>query len=320
MSFEPVNTDWWDPNALRLPPYKVGRVNFGAGRSYIRINPDGLESPLRLYTSLTTAISTCSPMENTLLEWHCRLGLDEARRYTRMKAEYGTLMHLQIGKFLIEKAYDFDRCQEAVEEYTSTNSFWEKECKYWHEDLKKDMAAFIQFYFDYKIIPLGIEYVLLSERGFGTLIDLVCKMTYKRKEVTAIINFKSGRHTFYRSNGIQVECEKQLWEENFPDLPLEAAFNWSPKDWRTNPGYNFKDWSGEVSTEEVDAILKLAEIRYASRAEGKQYLTIQGFVSTQGSLEEALHRESIEEYCNRKYGNTPQPEIKSNYKGNELPI
>lgn len=357
LSLETVNVDWFDKNALRLPAYKVGRVNFGNGRSYIRINPDGtLENPLRLYTSLTTAISSAAPMERSLLEWHCRLGLQEAERYTKMRQMYGTLLHLEIGKFLIGGGiYDFNTTQEVVEEYTSQHSYWQPECAKWHDELKYDMAAFMQFYFDYKVIPLGIEYVLLSERGFGTLIDLVCRMTISEKgfhgevyktgankgqpketkqerEITAIINFKSGRHQFYRTNGIQIECERQLWEENFPDLPLDAAYNWSPKEWTSNPGYNLKDWTGDVTREEVDAILKLAEIRYASRATGKEYLTIEGVVSTPEALQVALKRESIEDYCNRKYGVTPVEKAPTRaafksidskinvYKHNEMPI
>lgn len=361
MTFENVNTDWFDKEALRLPSYKVGRVNFGRGRSYIRINEDGtLESPIRLYTSLTTAISSCAPMERSLLEWHCKLGLAEAERYTEMKAHYGTMLHLEIGKYLIEGVYDFGTCGDIVEDYTSEKNYWQPECKNWANDLRHDMAAFIQFSFDYQIKPLGIEYVLLSERGFGTLIDLVCNMTiqvdgfsetevYKSgprkgqpkeckvpREIRAIINFKSGRHGFYRNNGLQIEAERQLWEENFPDLPLDAAYNWSPKDWVTNPGYNLRDWTGDITPQEVDHVLGLAEIRYARKAENKTYLNIHGVVSTPESLDEALGRETVEEWCNRNYGNAPglttdggddhgvtptaDTGVKSSFKPSPLPI
>lgn len=343
MSFEQVNTDWFDKNALRLPDYRVGRVNFGRGRSYIRINSDGsLEDPLRLYTSLTTAINTCAPMEQPLLEWYCKHGTKEAGRLLEIAQHYGTLLHLEIGKFLIEGVYDFDSCNAIVENYTSEHGFWQPECKDWHDKLKHDMAAFIQFSFDYQIKPLGIEYVLLSNKGFGTLIDLVCDLTiqvqgqsdtevYKSgprkgqpkdckvdKQVRAIINFKSGRHGFYRSNGIQIECERQLWMENFPDLPVDMACNWSPKEWTANPGYNFKDWTGTIEQAEVDAILQLAEVRYASKAEDKTYLNINGVVSTQESLLAALGKESIQEYCNRKFGSTPAETPKQMEKINRV--
>jgi hypothetical protein len=190
------------------------------------------------------------------------------------------------------------------------------------------MAAFIQFFIDFEVVPLGIEYVLLSEKGFGTLIDLVCKITVDQKgywgEVyksgdrkgqpketservtkTAIINFKSGRKGFFRSNGIQIECERQLWEENFPDMPIDMAMNWAPNEWTANPGYHVKDWTGDICQEEIDAVLMLARVRYASQAENKSYLNITGVASTLDSLNAALKRESIAEYCNRKFSSVP---------------
>lgn len=339
ITHELVNTEWFDEAALRLPDYKVGRVNFGQGRSYIRINEGGvLESPLRLYTSLTTAISSCAPMEEQLLEWHCNLGLKEARRHTKVAQMYGTLMHLEIGKYLIERVYDFDTTDVITESYLSEHNFWEPECKDWAMKLKYDMASFIQFTIDYEVEPLGIEYVLLSEKGFGTLIDLVCNLTtyeigfdesdpYKSgprkgqaREVKvpvrkrAIINFKSGRKGFYRSNGIQIECERQLWEENFPDLPLDMAMNWAPNEWRENPGYHIKDWVGDICQEEVDAVLALARVRYASKAERKEYLHISGVVSTSESLQAALRRENIEDFCLRKFSSQPRSEKRGTAK------
>jgi len=354
MTVQEVSTEWFDDKALRLPSYKVGRVNFGRGRSYIRINEDGtLETPLRLYTSLTTAINSCAPMEDGLLDWYIKHGRQEASRLLKLSQHYGTLMHFEVGRFLKDQVYDFNSCGSVVEEYTTTENYWQPECADWSEKLKQDMAAFIQFSFDYQVKPLGIEYVLLSEKGFGTLIDLVCEMTtmvdgldyddpYKSgvrkgqprevkipKTIRAIINFKSGRHAFYRSNGIQIECERQLWEENFPDMPLDSAFNWSPKEWITNPGYNLKDWTGDICQAEVDAVLALANVRYASKAENKTYLNISGVVSTQESLLAALGKETIEEFCNRKFGSTPnqpkpkKPQVKQEpkvYTSAPLPI
>jgi len=237
---------------------------------------------------------------------------------------------LEIGKFLINGEYNFDAVETVVDDYLAEHSYYQTDTKEWPEKLRNDLAAFIQFYIDYQIVPLGIEYVLLSDRGYGTLIDLVCNMTiqvdsldyenpYKSgprkgepreckvdKTIRAIINFKSGRHGFYRTNGLQLEAERQLWEENFPDLPLDAACNWSPKEWRgETPTYNFKDWTGDITTAEVDAVMTLADIRYASKAESKTYTTIGGVFSiadrSQG-LSGVIRKEGIGEYVGRKFG------------------
>lgn len=336
MKFELVPTEWFDPEAIRLPSYKVGRVNYGNGRSYIRLLNDGsLENPFRLYTSLTTAINSCAPMEQPLLEWYCKWGLAEAKRLLKLSQNYGTLMHQEIGFYLVYNYYDFDTLQERVTEYLSKHNYWQPETDSWADDLKYDLAAFIAFAQEHEVKPLGIEYVLLSEKGFGTLIDLVCKMKIKEKgywgevyktgdrkgepkettkviEKTAIINFKSGKHGFYRSNGIQIECERQLWEENFPDVKIDAAMNWAPKEWRVAPDWSLKDWTGEIEQAEVDAVLALAEIRYASKAINKKYMRIEGQAFSTRPVSDVIKQQTAEEYCYGKYSDlmaAPEPVV-----------
>lgn len=329
MNFENVLTEWFDESALRLPPYKVGRVSYGDyGRSYVKILEDGsIEQPFRLYTSLTTAINQCAPMPPTLLEWYAKNGMTEANRLLKDAQHYGTLMHKLIGKWLIANNIDFGTFQDEVDEYCGEHSYYSTEVTGWAKKLKSDLAAFCQFTIERNIKPLGVEYVLLSEKGFGTLIDLVCNMdisetgffgeVYKsgdqkgqpkeskrRKRITAIINFKSGRHDFYRTNGIQVECERQLWEENFPDIPLDAAFNWAPKAWEKDPGYNLKDWTGDITQQEIDAVLSLAEIRFGTKAVNKKYVDIYG-TQWRDKAFGCVHISTVEEFCTRKYSNTP---------------
>lgn len=324
ITFEQINTEWFDELSIRLPNYKVGRVNYGNGRSYVRLLDGHLEEPFRLYTSLTTAINTCSPMERGLLEWYVKLGLPEAERQLKMSQHYGTLMHKLIGEYLLLNCFDFDTIESKVSEYISIEEYYQPETKEWANKLQYDLVAFIQFAQDYQVVPLGVEYVLLSSRGFGTLIDLVCEMTIEEKgffgevyksgerkgepketkrdkRIKALINFKSGRHAFYRSNGIQVNAEKQLWEENFPDIPLEAAYNWSPKEWIVSPDYNFKDWSGEIEQQEIDSILSLAEIRYATKAINKKYISIAGMAYKHIPVTGCISNKTAEEWCRAKY-------------------
>lgn len=327
MNIENVVTEWFDPDALRLPSYRVGRIYAGNGRFYIRINEDGsLETPFRAYTSLTTAINACAPMERPLLSWYASHGLDEADRLIKLSQHYGTLLHKEIGSYLTLNYYDFDTVQERVTAFLSEINYWQPETDKWAETLKYDMVAFIAFAQEYQIKPLGIEYVLLSDRGFGTLIDLVCRLkmpvkgfhgeVYKSgdrkgepKETTvlmdrtAIINFKSGRHGFYPSNGLQIECEKQLWEENFPDVKIDHAMNWSPKEWLVTPSWNLKDWTGEIEQAEVDAILALAQIRYGNKAINKKYISINGQAFSTRPVAGCISSLTVEEYATQRYSN-----------------
>jgi len=324
MKVELVNTDFFDRDAIRLPDYKVGRVSYGNGRSYIRIIDGDIERPFRLYTSLTTAINTCAPMNQGLLEWNVKHGLKEAGRLLKIAQFYGTYLHVKIGEFLMVGSLNLDELEEGVQNYLSTQDFWQPECAEWAENLKYDLIAFAQFCADYKVKVMGIEYVLLSDRfGFGTPIDLVCKMdvpttgfygeVYKSGDrkgepkqttqpiaKTVIINFKSGRHGFYPNNGIQAIAEKMLWEENFPEIALEGAYNWSPKEWKITPSYNLKDWVGEVSETEVEHIMGLAKIRFGEQAMEKEYLSVSGMIY-RGKEPACVSKIGIEEYCRKNF-------------------
>jgi len=324
---ELVISQWFDQDAIRLPDYKVGRIYHGNGRFYIKLDMDGNPvSPIKIYSSLTTAISQSSPMPRPLLAWYTTHGLEEADRLLKIAQSYGSLLHEEIGRYLTSELYDFDTTKESVADYLTRTSYYQPECDTWGDDLKYDMAAFIAFAQEYEIKALGIEYVLLSERGFGTMIDLVCdlvwpvkgfhgevyksgdrkgepKETTVRMQKRAIINFKSGRHGFYDSHGLQLTCEKMLWEENFPDLPVDLALNWSPSEWRSNPSWNLKDWTGDFTEEEIAAVLALAQIRYADKALNKKFISITGTAISTRPVQDCVSVTGLEEYAFSRYGN-----------------
>lgn len=346
MSFEIVNTQYFDADAIRLPAYRVGRLYAGSGRFYIRINQDGtLEAPFRAYISLTTLIGQSEPMNPGLLKWNCDLGYDEARRIMNMKAKYGTHLHNEIGLYLTLNYYDFDTVKDRISAFLTEQNYYQPECDTWEDDIKYDMVAFIAFAQEYQIKPLGIEYVLLSDRGYGTMIDLVCNLQWPEKgfhgeayksgdkkglpkETTvlkpkrAIINFKSGRHAFYSSHGLQIELEKRLWEENFPDLPIDMAMNWSPKEWRSEPSWNLKDWTGTFTDGEIDAVIAIGHIRYDDTAMNKRYLSISGQAFTTRPVSDCLTSVSVEEYAIAKYssmmGALPETEVQDQVEGAAL--
>src|SRR3990167_9031280 len=138
LTLEDVKTIWFDPDAIRLPSYRLGRIGFNDGRLYYRYNPDA-EIQVELFNSVTTVIYQCTPMPFSLLEWYCKLGMKEAKRFSDVAAKYGTLLHIEIGNFCDQQQYDFDKTGQIVENYLSQINFWDNDCKDWSWRLKEDM-------------------------------------------------------------------------------------------------------------------------------------------------------------------------------------
>lgn len=306
LSLEEVKTIYFNEEAMRLPDYRLGRIAMGTdGRLYYRFGYTGADS-VELFNSLTTVIYQCTPMPYTLLEWYVRNGMLESKRLLKVAQLYGTLMHIEIGKFSINQEYDFDKIDQVIEDYLAQNSFWDKDCEQWNWRLRQDMIAWAEFVHEYKIQCLAVEMVLCSNKGFATAIDVVAKMdmpvkgfwgevyknggknnakgspkeTEKRIRKTVLINMKSGRHGFYPNNGLQVEAERVVFEENFPDIKIDCILNWAPTDWESIDGDKFKmkDWTGLVDKREIECMFQLAEVKFRDKMQEKERVNIWGQV------------------------------------------
>lgn len=264
MTVEEMTAMFFD-GALIEPPYKVWQLNSKGHRYYYKFDDNGMP---KFYPSVTTILSQTMPQSPFLIKWIADKGIDEAERYKAERAAYGTFMHAQFEELIINRVYDLDGLKAKLKEYIDNNKL-PADFIYSADDLKKDVLAFAQFVLDYDVKPLAVEIALVNPvYNYAGMIDLPCTMLAKpnsKDYINAIVDFKSGRKGFHEEAEIQLHLYKMMWNENFPDVPIERVFNFSPKDWRKKPTYNLKDQTDSPNAQKIPYLLELAAIEDAKR-------------------------------------------------------
>lgn len=283
LTAEQIQAIYFDSTALVEAPEKVFRLNIGGYRYYYTF--DEAQNP-SFYVSVTTFIKKTMPTSPQLIKWIAERGYDESLEESADRAAYGTFLHIQLGSLIISKAYDLDTVRTKLENYIVSEKLPAKFLNY-EEDFKKDILSFAQFMIDYKVNPLAIEIVLTHPDGYAGAIDLVAEITIeekgfygetyksgvnagqpkeskKDKTITAIIDFKSGRKGFWEEHEIQLAAYREMWNNHF-SKKIDKLFNWSPKDWRNKPTYNFKDQTESESANKLPYLISLMKLEDSKR-------------------------------------------------------
>lgn len=265
MTVEEIRSLYFDANTLREPPYRVFQLNTDGHRYYYRFNESGEPE---FYPSVTTLLKQVMPMSPGLLDWIVANGKEGSAEKRDLAAAYGTFMHIQFESLIINRRYDFDNVPAILLSYMERENLPEKVFAEWSMKIRKDVLAFAQFVRDYNVVPLAVEIGLVHpEFHYAGCVDLPCVITDPKtgKQYTAIVDFKSGRKGFYEEHELQLHLYREMWNVNFPDLPVARVFNFSPKDWRTKPTYNFKDQTESVNAKKLPYLLALATIEDEKR-------------------------------------------------------
>ena len=265
MTVEEIKAIFFNADALREPPYRVYQLNSEGYRYYYRFNEAG--EPV-FYPSVTTLIKQVMPTPPALLDWMIANGKEGSTEKRDLAAAYGTFMHIQFEKLIINREYDFDSVPSALLGYIEQENLPEKVFSEWIVKIRKDVLAFAQFAKDYNVKPLAVEIGLVHPTlNYAGCIDLPCIMTDPKTGNTfkAIVDFKSGRKGFFEEHEIQLHLYRAMWNFNFPDFKVERLFNFSPKDWRLKPTYNLKDQTDSVNAKKIPHLLSLASIEDEKR-------------------------------------------------------
>lgn len=309
---EQMQAYFFDEKALRVPNYRLYQLNTRGVRYYYTLNDHGEPT---FYPSVTTILQEVMPRNVFLEKWKAEMGWEKANAYTQERANYGTFLHGQIEKLLVARSYDLDALKAELAKYIEREQLPTDFINY-AEDLKKDILAFAQFVIDYDIKPMCIEEALFSSKGYAGMIDLVCNMRVYTKDeeakarekkgekwtdkdeekyserLVAMVDFKSGRNGFYESHVHQLYLYKDMWEENFPEIPIESVFNWSPKDWRKSPTYNFTCQDEAYDKRITACLLEQYQLR---KTETKSVTLINGEINLDEGIDANYMSVSLEE-------------------------
>ena len=261
MTVEEMTALFFDASALREPPYKIYQLNGNGHRYYYRYDEQG--EP-HFYPSVTTLLKQTMPTSPFLIEWMIKNGTEGSTEKRDLAAAYGTFMHAQFETLIINRRYNFDNVPGVLLAYMEQNNLPEKFYGDSLTKIRKDVCAFAQFVKDYNVRPLAVEIALVHpDCHYAGMVDLPCVMTDPKTGETfpAIVDFKSGRKGFYEEHEIQLHLYKEMWNVNFPALPVSRVFNFSPKDWRgMKPTYNLKEQTDSPNAAKIPALLALAAI------------------------------------------------------------
>ena len=269
-------------DALIEPSYKVWQLNSKGHRYYYRFNDDGTPE---FYPSVTTILSQTMPKSEFLIKWIADKGIEEAERYKMERAAYGTFMHAQFEELIINRCYDLDELPSKLLVYIQKNNLAPDFIKY-ADELKKDVLAFAQFVIDYDVKPLAVEIALVHPvHHYAGMIDLPCTMNDPKtgERINAIVDFKSGRKGFQEEHEIQLHLYAMMWCANYPDIPINKVFNFSPKDWRKKPTYNLKDQTDSPNAEKIPYLLKIAAVEEEKRS--NTFTSVYGSINLDGSTD-----------------------------------
>lgn len=237
---------------------KIRRYDASGLRRYYTLDQNG--NVEKLYESVTSFIKQVTPTPVGLQMWMKEKSYDEQQYIMKTSACYGTAIDILFNQLIIEKKVS--SIEKVIDEQINIEQLFTVPRERWYEQAKKDLLSFKQFCLDYEVTPIAVSTPVKSDEwGVAGTLDLLCTMysrlptkTIKPERVIAIVDYKSKigifdqestRNNFYESEGLQLVLYKQLVEETF-GIQVECLYNFSPKNWKTKPSYNVKDWSNQI--------------------------------------------------------------------------
>lgn len=287
---------YYDQDVLIKSPTVLYRTQHNDKRYYYSI----VNNLFKKYPSVTTVLDKVMPTSEYLIKWISQHGYEKAMEIANQKSEYGTLDHIVISQLLIDRRFDVDSLSAMISTYKYSNQL-SFDTSGWHDEMLKDIYAFHVFAAKHEIEPIAVSIMLMSDKlKIAGELDMVVRMKIgtgvngailkndikvdksgvlkedKTRTITAIIDIKSGRHGFYPSNEAQLHLYKALWDESFPHIPIDALYNWAPKNWNSEPDYHLKEQSNSKELKKLQHYIDLFYIDEKSDPKAQSLPVISG--------------------------------------------
>jgi hypothetical protein len=127
------------------------------------------------------------------------------------------------------------------------------------------------------------------------------KESKQEKVVTAIVDFKSSENGFFDKHFFQLQLNKRIFEENYPDRSIDRLFNWSPKAWISEPTFNLKDQTDGPLIDLCDCVFEQGRIKHL-----KKVPVVRSYISTikinSDSDESLFSKTTLVEYLTQIHG------------------
>lgn len=277
ISIQEVKSLYFDEILIQESGISLRRLDYKGHRNYFTI--DGNNQLHNLYTSVTTFTKSVLPTSPFLLQWMKNKSEEEQSFILKSSATYGTLMDILFNQLIISG--EIKEISSQVYKFTMSENLYSINQEQWSNQLKRDCLAFAKFIKDYDVRPILVSCPLASDNlGIAGTLDLLCEMNNKIltktdmkkgvevERINAIIDYKakigdmtlkSDRNSFYDAECLQLQIYKKLIEDSFFEIrkdvtfnKIDGLYNFSPKNWKTNPDYNLKCWNGTKVYESME--------------------------------------------------------------------
>lgn len=310
--------------AQKITAQKVFRVNVGVGRHY-RFEGG------RTCKSLTTFLDAVMPSNRFLNTWRERLAADlgsaqSAEDYVQHTADYGTALHIAIAEYCREGGVNWAQFDRFAFHYLNEMGLKPDTIQSAQNELTRDFAALLQFFYDYRVQVIAVEIPVFIEEGIATLIDLVVEMDCKQYEKTpiekrerqrAIINLKSGKKGFFETHLFQLEGERRMFNHTYGRAAghIAQVYNLAPTDWKKEPSYKLKNQTEEIASQAIDyqftTLLQLGRMRGLLSTPSRQFTVFTGRTDFGQSPTEAMRVMSYDEYTEGKMKAAKKPQLQT---------